>query len=78
MTDHVYLSTACLHLRHDYCNAAEGDAGPKTPAQCKFCGARCICSCHPETAPIQPENDQESPAVGMDTPGPSTPAQEAL
>lgn len=50
----------------------------KTPAQCKWCAARCVCSCHAQAAPIQPESDQERTAVPTDTPGPSTPAQEAL
>jgi hypothetical protein len=60
--EHHYLSTACLHGHHDYCAAPtvsrEGGwqvIGPsysskpgeaKTPAQCKFCDARCICPCH--------------------------------
>jgi hypothetical protein len=43
---HVYLSTACLHERHGYCAATTGQAGPKTPAQCKFCAAPCTCPCH--------------------------------
>lgn len=59
---HVYISTACQHGRHGYCNAPtvtrEGEwaiAGPsycsepgedKKPAECKFCEAKCICRCH--------------------------------
>lgn len=43
---HVYLSTSCLHAMHDYCKAKEGQAGPKTPATCKFCAAPCVCQCH--------------------------------
>lgn len=46
MVDHVYLSTACLHERHDHCNAMVGYEGVKRPAQCKWCEARCICVCH--------------------------------
>lgn len=52
---HVYLSTACLHARadgrpelHDYCANRDGQAGPKKPAQCKWCDARCGCTCHGE------------------------------
>lgn len=43
---HVYLSTGCLHDDHDYCNAKTGAVGPKAPAECKFCTAKCICPCH--------------------------------
>jgi len=43
---HVYLSTGCLHDEHDYCSNAAGIAGPKKPAQCKFCAAPCQCPCH--------------------------------
>ncbi|MFJ2650864.1 hypothetical protein ACIO1C_29615 [Streptomyces sp. NPDC087420] len=45
---HVYLSTACLHEEHAYCQAKKGQAGPKKPGECKFCTARCICDCHKE------------------------------
>lgn len=45
-TGHRYLSTGCLHGRHDYCQAMTGHAGAKRPAECKFCAARCICACH--------------------------------
>lgn len=43
---HRYLSTACLHGDHGYCAAKVGAQGEKRPAQCKFCEARCLCSCH--------------------------------
>lgn len=43
---HVYLSTACLHDQHDYCNSTVGHAGDKVPARCKFCPATCVCDCH--------------------------------
>lgn len=43
---HIYLSTACLHKNHEYCRSYEGYAGLKTPAQCKFCQAPCVCDCH--------------------------------
>lgn len=45
--DHEYLSTACFHEQHDYCQSLYTDAGcVKFPAECKFCMAPCICSCH--------------------------------
>lgn len=48
---HRYLSTACLHLDHGYCQSAEGydaagDPFARRPSQCKFCAAPCVCSCH--------------------------------
>jgi hypothetical protein len=43
---HEYLSTACYHLDHDYCNAMTGYSGRKRPGQCKFCEAKCTCQCH--------------------------------
>ena len=47
--DHVYLSTACLHDLHGYCQAtARPDGTPKTPGVCKFCGTPCVCPCHHE------------------------------
>lgn len=48
MTDHVYLSTACLHGAHEYCGARYNayTLEPKKPAECKYCEARCICGCH--------------------------------
>ncbi|WP_329143532.1 hypothetical protein OIU91_06180 [Streptomyces sp. NBC_01456] len=47
---HVYLSTSCLHGEHGYCQAHTGLSGAKTPAQCKFCGAKCQCPCHTKEA----------------------------
>lgn len=44
--NHRYLSTSCLHNEHEYCQSNTGLAGAKTPAQCKFCEAPCICPCH--------------------------------
>lgn len=44
--EHDYLSTGCLHGEHTYCENKTGQLGPKTPAKCKFCDARCICDCH--------------------------------
>lgn len=43
---HRYLSTSCLHGEHSYCQSNTGAAGTKTPAQCKFCAAPCVCDCH--------------------------------
>jgi hypothetical protein len=58
----VYLSTACLHGLHGYCVAptvtrdgewkvvgpsySSNEGEPKKPAECKFCPADCICTCH--------------------------------
>lgn len=51
---HVYLSTACLHGEHPYCDAVTRPDGTcKNPARCKFCEAPCVCSCH---APV-PDTD---------------------
>jgi hypothetical protein len=43
---HDYFSTGCLHGAHGYCASHTGLSGAKIPATCKFCGARCRCSCH--------------------------------
>ena len=44
---HIYLSTGCLHGRHDYCQGkTTGDGTAKAPGRCKFCTAKCICVCH--------------------------------
>ncbi len=69
-TAHRYLSTACLHGRHDYCAAPTVSRdgtwqtiGPsysallgeaKQAAACKFCGSRCRCRCHPDPDKEQP------------------------
>lgn len=56
---HVYLSTACRHADdpgregenlHDECktNMIRPDGTEKKPAECKHCGAPCICPCHQE------------------------------
>lgn len=37
-SEHVYLSTSCLHGHHNRCTAKG--------AQCKFCAAACVCWCH--------------------------------
>ena len=48
---HVYLSTGCLHGKHDYCGSAAGrsDSGvtwEKVPGRCKWCVSYCQCVCH--------------------------------
>jgi len=48
---HVYLSTGCLHSKHDYCAAMTGMQGAKRPATCKFCRSQCVCPCHIEETP---------------------------
>ncbi len=58
---HDYLSTACLHDRHDHCKATVGTTGPKKPGVCKFCEAPCRCACH--------KQDGWSQAAGVPTPG---------
>ncbi|MCX4792544.1 hypothetical protein OG369_42985 [Streptomyces sp. NBC_01221] len=49
---HEYLSTGCLHGEHAYCQSMTGQQGEKRPAECKFCRARCTCSCHAEGAAL--------------------------
>lgn len=44
--EHTYLSTACLHGEHGYCQHHTGLSGAKTPGVCKFCAAPCVCPCH--------------------------------
>lgn len=36
---HRYLSTACIHNKHDVCRET-----------CKYCGNHCVCNCH-DTGP---------------------------
>lgn len=43
---HRYLSTGCRHGEHGYCQSNTGSQGQKKPAECKFCAAKCVCSCH--------------------------------
>lgn len=50
---HEYLSTACWHGDHDYCNSMTGYGGEKRPGRCKFCDAHCRCECH-NPRPAQP------------------------
>lgn len=50
---HRYLSTACLHGRHDHCASMVGYQGVKRPGSCKFCDARCCCrDCDHEPIPV--------------------------
>jgi hypothetical protein len=44
--EHRYLSTGCHHGDHAYCQAMTGLQGAKRPAECKHCGAPCVCACH--------------------------------
>lgn len=51
-SDHVYLSTACLHGHHAHCQCEVNLAGePKEPGRCKWCESRCICECHADVLP---------------------------
>jgi hypothetical protein len=50
---HLYFSTGCLHGEHAYCQGETGAVGRKIPAQCKFCGAPCLCSCHEDSPPME-------------------------
>lgn len=44
---HRYLSTSCLHGRHDHCRCTTSiTGGDKEPGTCKWCPATCICGCH--------------------------------
>lgn len=67
--EHVYLSTACLHGEHGYCQAVTGRCGSKTPAVCKFCSAPCVCRCH------APESGRERSPTCPNCPGPTVPHQ---
>jgi len=68
MTGHDYLSTACLHEVHQHCRSAVNEDGqPKVPGTCKFCSARCRCTCHQdlpvlarETFPAQVADAREA------------------
>lgn len=53
---HTYLSTSCLHDVHDHCRGTVSvTGGPKEPATCKYCPARCVCGCHrPATTTVEP------------------------
>lgn len=42
-----FVSMACTHGAHGYCQSSEREDGsPKPAAQCEFCGADCVCPCH--------------------------------
>jgi hypothetical protein len=52
-SEHYYLSTACLHQLHSYCQATVNESGEaKKAGSCKFCSAPCICPCHHAGEPI--------------------------
>ena len=70
---HVYLSTGCLHGRHDYCQSMTGHAGSKRPGRCKFCAAACTCPCHTEPAGMV-----YAPADRPDLSGPLPPDTDPL
>ncbi len=42
-TDHAYLSTACLHGRHERCGAEQLARGDLGAPHCKYCPAVCCC-----------------------------------
>jgi hypothetical protein len=43
---HAYISTACQHGHHEYCESQVGSLGAKVPKRCKFCPATCLCPAH--------------------------------
>lgn len=55
-----YWSTACTHGEHVYCQSDTGAAGAKTPAQCKFCSAPCICICHSDKDLLKRDHGEAS------------------
>lgn len=64
---HRYLSTACRHTEHGYCQSNTGAQGDKRPAECKFCAAKCVCSCHfPGAVPVAEEMAPENLVTGSD------------
>jgi hypothetical protein len=61
---HRYLSTGCRHGEHGYCQSNTGSQGDKRPAECKFCAAKCVCSCHfPGSLLPSSEMEAEVPAL---------------
>lgn len=41
---HWYVSTACLHGKHEHCRSVRAvDGTVKDPGTCKFCPAVCLC-----------------------------------
>lgn len=51
---HWYLSTGCLHGRHEHCRCDRALSGePKEPNSCKFGNERCRCRCHKVRADSQ-------------------------
>ena len=51
---HIYMSTACQHGLHDRCRK-----------QCKFCEAKCSCSCH-KGGDANCQNQSVEPATSPD------------
>lgn len=47
---HVYYSTHCRHDNHAACDATELNGAPRRPAECKTCGAPCVCPHHTQAA----------------------------
>lgn len=88
MTEHRYVSTACLHEAeaiaagdtvradelHAYCAGETGVVGAKTPAKCKFCPAVCECRRHVEDAP---ETALSAPIAAEQPPAGGTGSTEA-
>lgn len=56
--DHMYLSTACLHVKHTQCRR-----------RCKFCEVACVCICHAMSATPTPFMTDENVPM-PDTPAP--------
>lgn len=60
---HWYLSTACLHSHdddgndlHQHCQGTVNHAGnAKTPGTCKWCAAKCVCTCHARSTDTKEE-----------------------
>ena len=51
--EHVYLSTSCLHGKHEYCQSdtgvnESGEKWDKKANRCKWCTSSCVCGCHAE------------------------------
>lgn len=53
--EHVYVSTACVHEKHEECRKA-----------CKFCGGACRCSCHAvRDEPVIPTETTSAEGTGV-------------
>lgn len=49
--DHRYISTACLHDRHDQCGVKQAERGETGPPHCKYCDSVCSCPVCRHTPP---------------------------